>query len=220
MIIRALLVAVVLLAPVFLAGCASRYTRYTAPPAAPPEYVGELRDGKANGQGALTWANGDKYVGEFRDDKRSGQGTYYHANGNKYVGGWRDNKEHGQGTLTYAECRSRRSCGPAVRGQYVGGFKDAQLHGQGTYTYADGRKYVGEYRDGKQHGQGTYTYADGRVEEGIWKDGVLQSLTAKGRNQRQAYREKIEQERNRPATPPYPRTEVPVTLMLQRNATA
>jgi hypothetical protein len=136
-IIRALLVAVVLLAPVFLAGCSSGYT---APPAAPPEYVGELRDGKANGQGTLTWASGDalaKYVGEFRNGK---------------------------------------------------------MHGQGTLTYADGAKYVGEFKDGAYNGQGTITYADGRAEESIWKDGVFQSLTAKGRKQRQAYEEKLLQE--------------------------
>jgi len=31
------------------------------------KYVGEFKDGKANGQGIGTWANGDKYVGGYKD---------------------------------------------------------------------------------------------------------------------------------------------------------
>ena len=83
-------------------------------------------------------------------------------------------------------------------------FWDGKRHGQGTFTFPDGyigvrdltnaSKHVGGYRGGRLHGKGTITYADGRVEEGIWKDGDFQSLTAKGRKQRQAYEEKIEQE--------------------------
>ena len=170
MIKRALLVAVVLLAPVFLAGCASRYT---APPVAPPEYVGELRDGKANGQGTLTWASGDalaKYVGEFRNGKMHGQGTLTYADGSKYVGEFKDGAYNGQGTLTFVDGH-----------KYVGELMNASKH-------------VGGYRGGKLHGKGTITYADGRAEESIWKDGVFQSLTAKGRKQRQAYEEKLLQE--------------------------
>jgi len=40
------------------------------------KYVGEFKDGLANGQGTLTSANGEKYVGEFKDGKRLGQGSY------------------------------------------------------------------------------------------------------------------------------------------------
>jgi hypothetical protein len=50
------------------------------------KYVGEFRDGKANGQGTATYANSDKYVGEFRDDKPRGQGEFTFLNGNKWIG--------------------------------------------------------------------------------------------------------------------------------------
>jgi len=68
-------------------------------------YVGELRDGKRNGQGTFTYASGSKYTGEWRDDKKHGQGTFFYDNGAKYVGEFRDGQFHGQGTYTYADGR-------------------------------------------------------------------------------------------------------------------
>ncbi|MGB6316547.1 MAG: hypothetical protein WBG13_28935 [Pseudolabrys sp.] len=51
------------------------------------------RDGKQNGQGTYTSANGDKYVGKFKDGKRNGQGATYAANGSKISSGrWADGK--------------------------------------------------------------------------------------------------------------------------------
>ncbi|KJR41606.1 hypothetical protein MCHI_002381, partial [Candidatus Magnetoovum chiemensis] len=32
-------------------------------------YVGEFKDGLMNGQGTLTFPDGEKYVGEFKDGK-------------------------------------------------------------------------------------------------------------------------------------------------------
>jgi hypothetical protein len=54
------------------------------------KYEGEWKDDLKNGQGTFTWANGNKYVGEYKDDKRNGQGTYFFADGDKEVGEWRD----------------------------------------------------------------------------------------------------------------------------------
>ena len=61
------------------------------------EYVGEFRDGLANGQGTLTFGPssqfaGDKYVGEFRDGKRHGQGTYTYADGEVWEGIWKNDE--------------------------------------------------------------------------------------------------------------------------------
>ena len=128
-------------------------------------YVGEWRNDKFHGPGAVTLSNGYKYVGEFRDGKLHGQGTYTFPSGTEYVGEFKDGKFHGQGAYTY---------GPSSQwagDKYVGEFRDDKFHGQGTYTYVDGGRYVGEFRDDKFHGQGTYTYADGTVEEGIWENG-------------------------------------------------
>jgi len=112
-----------------------------------------------NGQGAYTYASGNKYVGYWKDGKRNGQGTVKFANGAKYVGPWKDDKRNGQGTFTWASGN-----------KYVGQWKDDKFNGQGTFTWASGNKYVGHYEDGKRNGQGTHTWADGTKQEGQWVD--------------------------------------------------
>ena len=128
--------------------------------------AGEWKDGKRNGQGTLTFANGCKYKGEWRDDKLTGQGNFSDLNGNKYVGEWKDNKQNGQGTLTLES-----------GSVYAGEWKDGKQNGQGTYNYLGGATYVGEWKDGQKSGQGTYTdgsYANFNETAyvGEWKDGV------------------------------------------------
>ena len=137
------------------------------------KYVGEVKDGKANGQGTYTWANGDRHVGEWKDDKRNVQGTSTYANGDKYVGEWKDDKKHGQGTYTYAD-----------GDKYVGEYKNDKPNGQGTYFFLannqfKGDKYVGEYKDNKKNGQGTFTWADGVKYVGEIKDGKLNGRAIK-----------------------------------------
>ncbi len=120
------------------------------------KYEGEIRDGKANGKGALSFPDGRKYVGEFKDDKRHGQGTWT-IGGFKYEGGWQDDNYHGQGTETYPK-------GPT----YVGEFKDGYRCGQGIMTFPDGRKYEGSWKGNLFHGQGTLTAKDGKQQAGRW----------------------------------------------------
>jgi len=90
-------------------------------------YVGEWQNGKANGQGTATYANGDKYVGEFKDGKPNGQGTDTFVNGDKYVGEYKDDKKNGQGTFTWADGH-----------KYEGTFKDDNLNGPGILYAANG----------------------------------------------------------------------------------
>ena len=66
------------------------------------KYVGEIENRKPNGQGTLTWFNGDKYVGEFMDGKKNGQGTYTFYYGRKYVGEYMDGKRW-KGTMYYKD---------------------------------------------------------------------------------------------------------------------
>ena len=123
------------------------------------EYVGEFKDGKRNGQGTFTFADGGKHVGEFKDDKRNGQGTYTFPDGRKHVGEFQNDQPNGQGTSTWPD-----------GAEYVGEFKDGKYHGQGTFTFADGGKYIGEFKDGNYHGQGTRTYPNGAKYVGEFKD--------------------------------------------------
>ena len=54
------------------------------------KYVGEWKDGKAEGNGTFFHSNGDVFEGEFKQDKANGYGTYKHKSGQTYEGGWID----------------------------------------------------------------------------------------------------------------------------------
>lgn len=125
------------------------------------EFTGtvDLKTGKTNGQGTLTYVDGTQYIGAWKDDRFDGQGTLSGL-GIKYVGGWKGGNMDGQGILTALD-------GTA----YVGGFKNGKRDGRGTMTYTDGSTYVGDFKNDKYDGQGTFTYADGRIAANIWKDG-------------------------------------------------
>ena len=43
-------------------------------------YEGEMKAGVREGQGTLTWSNGDKYVGTFKNGLRHGHGTFMSSN--------------------------------------------------------------------------------------------------------------------------------------------
>ena len=62
------------------------------------KYVGEWRDGKAEGKGTFFHSNGDLFEGDFKQDKANGQGTYKHKSGQTYQGGWVDDLQEGEGT--------------------------------------------------------------------------------------------------------------------------
>ncbi|SDQ75038.1 MORN repeat-containing protein [Flagellimonas zhangzhouensis] len=89
-------------------------------------YIGQVKDGKANGygvalldtgsryegqwvnnqrhgEGTFFWADGESYVGNYQNDKRSGFGTYYWPNGEKYTGDWKNDKRSGTGKFYDAE---------------------------------------------------------------------------------------------------------------------
>jgi hypothetical protein len=98
------------------------YLRFKSNKGTPLHYVGEVKNGQANGkgialldtgsryegewldnqrhgEGTFYWPDGEKYTGEYSDDMRNGLGTYYWPNGEKYTGHWKDDKRNGQGTF-------------------------------------------------------------------------------------------------------------------------
>jgi len=56
------------------------------------KYVGEYKDGKRNGQGTITWSDGNKYEGEWKDGEYHGQGTFSFDDGEEYVGIFKEGK--------------------------------------------------------------------------------------------------------------------------------
>ncbi|MBT5305484.1 MAG: phosphatidylinositol-4-phosphate 5-kinase, partial [Candidatus Scalindua sp.] len=141
------------------------------------KYVGEWNSNKMNGQGTLTWVNGNKYTGEWEDDLKIGQGSIKWANGNEYMGAWKNDKRHGQGTAIWPD-------GSIYDGEYkhevaVGGWyywpngniswsylsqgkwvhkKFLRVH---RTNFTNGEKYTGNIVNGNKHGQGIYIWANG-----------------------------------------------------------
>ncbi len=145
---------------------------------------GASRGDDRSGEGAFTFANGDKYVGQFLENRFNGQGTFSWPDGSKYEGGWADGVKTGQGKKTW---------GPATMfagDTYVGDFRKDKPNGTGhvyllptddelcrglsrtVYETADwvhlqnptGSKYArGVARRSKRHGQGTQTDSTGQT---------------------------------------------------------
>ena len=69
-------------------------------------YKGWMRGGRFNGQGAASWANGDRYEGDWRNDKRHGRGIRTWANGGRYKGEYRNDKPNGQGAPRFGKWRT------------------------------------------------------------------------------------------------------------------
>lgn len=63
-------------------------------------YIGTTIQGKMNGQGKMTFENGDTYEGEFVDGYFQGTGTYTSKDGWTYEGQFVKGQADGQGRLT------------------------------------------------------------------------------------------------------------------------
>ena len=124
------------------------------------KYEGEIKIGLPNGQGILTFPDGEKYVGEYKDGERNGQGTYTWNDGGKYVGEYKDGLKNGQGTYTFLN-------GDKYEGEWKDGEQD-----EGTHTWSDGYKYVGEWKDGKPWNGASYN-KNGNIRDN-YVNGVIQ----------------------------------------------
>ena len=139
----------------------SKWTNCFGKAAAPKggQYVGEWKNGKPEGKGVMTYADGEKYVGELKDGVQNGTGTFTYPDGRKYVGEWKDGS-YSKGTFSFRDGEL-----------YVGEWKNGKPDGKGTFTNSSG-KYIGEWRDGNKNGQGIDYTAKGAVEySGLFKDG-------------------------------------------------
>ena len=66
------------------------------------QYKGGFKAGRKHGKGVKTWPSGDRYEGDFAEDRKHGQGTYTWglrsaSAGEKYSGAWLDDKRNGYG---------------------------------------------------------------------------------------------------------------------------
>ncbi|WP_165212467.1 MORN repeat-containing protein [Streptococcus tangpeifui] len=66
-------------------------------------YVGRVKNNKMNGEGKLTYKNGDQYEGDFVNGQFEGQGTFKAKSGWTYKGEFSKGQANGKGTLTTAD---------------------------------------------------------------------------------------------------------------------
>ena len=60
-------------------------------------FEGEWKDNQRHGEGSFYWADGEVYKGHYENDKRNGFGIYSWPNGEKYAGDWKNDKRNGKG---------------------------------------------------------------------------------------------------------------------------
>lgn len=65
-------------------------------------YLGEIKDGKMNGNRMFVLKDGRCFVGEFENNSVHGNGTLYHTNGNRLVGKWNHGVTYGKVVKYYS----------------------------------------------------------------------------------------------------------------------
>ena len=123
--------------------------------------VCSFKNGRAEGDGAIYFANGDYFKGKLQDNSMR-EGTLLLSNGNKYEGKFIHNMYDGQGAFTFPDGR-----------KYKGEYKQGQKHGQGTFNWSNGSSYTGAWKNGHQHGHGKFIDTKGEPHEGEFADGKM-----------------------------------------------
>lgn len=102
-------------------------------------YLGEVRDGKANGGGVGIWTTGSVYRGQWRNNLRHGEGTFEWADGERYEGNYVDGVREGFGKYYWPS-----------GDRYEGQWKGDRRNGQGTLFDMDGNvRFKGLWKEDK-----------------------------------------------------------------------
>lgn len=104
--------------------------RFTSTKNGSVTYIGDLRDGKADGSGFGLWNTGSSYKGSWRNNLRHGKGVFQWADGEKYEGEYSNDQRHGYGVYT------------AKAGKYEGEWLNDMRHGEGRLFEANGKLKV------------------------------------------------------------------------------
>ncbi len=91
-------------------------------------YVGQVKNGKANGTGIALLDTGSRYEGEWEENQRVGEGTFYWADGEYYVGSYSNDRRNGEGSYFWPNGE-----------KYIGQWKDDKRNGNGSFYGADGK---------------------------------------------------------------------------------
>ena len=89
-------------------------------------YVGQVKNGQANGQGTAILSTGSRYVGEWKDNQRHGKGTYYWKDGAYYQGAYKNDFREGHGAYYWPNGE-----------KFVGRWKQDARTGEGVFYGKD-----------------------------------------------------------------------------------
>jgi hypothetical protein len=119
-------------------------------------YDGEWKDGKPEGQGIITYTGVATYTGGFLAGQYDGEGTLELIGGNKYVGEWKNGQKNGKGK-EYSNDKDDIKPGTYViwEGTFVNGSRTGDYIC--TFELNDGWS-VTEYVNAEEELTGTYTY--------------------------------------------------------------
>ncbi|NXC54242.1 R10B2 protein, partial [Aleadryas rufinucha] len=119
-------------------------------------YKGLFSEGRMNGQGTFTWADGVKY-----ENVQMGDGCYTWSDGSVYEGSIKDGLRHGYGFF-------RSGTRPI---SYLGDWCNGKRHGKGVIYYDEEHTswYSGEWVNNVREGQGLRRYRSGNIYEGQWE---------------------------------------------------
>jgi len=124
-----------------------------------------------------------QYLGEFKEGSANGYGKYITKTGNKYEGNWINNKLDGFG---YISCYNKDQVyyGDMKKGlfdgigelfnkngiRFTGEFKEGKMDGTGKIIYKTKKKYLGEFKNGNKDGYGIMKWPTEEEYEGIWEN--------------------------------------------------
>ena len=126
------------------------------------KYYGNVKKGKANGEGILYDLDDKKiYSGNFKDGLFDGYGELYYDDGDYYIGEFKEGKKHGKGKMY-------DKSGFLI---YEGDYYENSMEGKGIKFYEE-QIYEGEFLGGEISGKGKLLNKDG----GIIYEGILKVI--------------------------------------------
>ncbi len=120
------------------------------------EYEGDVVDGKRQGNGKCTWADGSSYEGQWFNDQKCGNGIITDNSGNK-EGFFLDDSYIGKITIISESGLSRRPKD----------FTEAMCENV-QIRYDNGDVYLGTWYQGRKNGYGRLEHSNRKVEDGFF----------------------------------------------------
>ena len=101
-------------------------------------YVGQVKNGKANGYGIALLDTGSRYEGQWQNNQRHGEGKFYWSDNDYYEGNYEDGQRNGFGIYHWHN-----------GDKYEGQWKNDKRNGKGDFYGKDGKDVKGNWKDDK-----------------------------------------------------------------------